>query len=163
MSSLTISAQQVAEHVGREVGVSDWIEISQAMIDRFADTTLDRQFIHVDPARAAATSLGGTIAHGFLLVSLLSSMSYDALPQIEGAEMGLNYGMNRIRFLAPVKAGKRVRGRFVLGAAESRGVDRLLQTYDVSIEIEGEAKPALVAQWLTLTVLRDAALPESMP
>lgn len=147
-----VSASALADQVGREVGASDWIEISQAMIDLFADATMDHQFIHVDADRAADTPLGGTVAHGFLTLSLLSRMANDALPSLEGKAMGLNYGLNRVRFVSPVKACKRVRGRFVLASVEERGSDRLLQTYDVTIEIDGESKPALVAQWLTLAV-----------
>jgi acyl dehydratase len=150
----TISAAEVAGQVGREAGVSDWIEISQAMIDIFADVTMDRQLIHVAPEYAEATSFGSTIAHGFLTLSLLSRMSYDALPQVDGTELSLNYGMNRLRFLSPVRTGKRVRGRFVLEAVERKENDRLLQTYDVTVEIDGESKPALIVQWLTLTLLR---------
>jgi acyl dehydratase len=153
MGPVPIPSEAVIQRVGSEVGVSRWVEITQSMIDGFADTTMDRQFIHVDADRAAATPFGGAIAHGFLLLALLSAMSYDAVPRIEGAEIALNYGMNRVRFLAPVRAGRRVRGRFVLAAAEPRGEGRLLLTWDAAIEIEGEDKPALVAQWLTLTVL----------
>jgi acyl dehydratase len=148
-----VSAIELAQHVGREVGVSDWIEVNQPMIDRFADATMDHQFIHVDVERVAGTPLGGTIAHGFLTLSLLSRMADDALPRLDGIEMALNYGLNRVRFVSPVRAGKRVRGRFVLAAVEARDSNRLLRTYDVTIEIDGESKPALVAQWLTLAVL----------
>lgn len=154
MTQPTITARDIANYVGREVGVSGWIEISQAMIDLFADATMDHQFIHVDAERAAQTPFGGTIAHGFLPLSLLSRMSYDALPRIEGAEIGVNYGMNRMRFVSPVRAGRRVRGCFVLAAVDWKAEDRLLQTFDVTVEIDGEEKPALVAQWLTLTMLR---------
>jgi acyl dehydratase len=150
----TIAATSLAGRVGQEVGVSEWIEITQSMVDQFANATLDHQYIHVDPKRATETPFGGTVAHGFLLLSLLSRMSYDALPQFENTEMGLNYGMNRLRFLSPVRTGSRVRSRFVLRGSEPKGDDRLLQTYDVTVEVEGTAKPALVAQWLTLTVLR---------
>jgi acyl dehydratase len=157
MVAETIAVASLAERVGQEIGVSGWIEITQSMIDQFADATLDHQYIHVDPERAAETPFGGSIAHGFLLLSLLSRMSYDALPPFENTEMGLNYGTNRLRFLSPVRAGSRVRGRFVLRDSEHRGEDRLLQTYDVTVEIDGAAKPALVAQWLTLTILRSGA------
>lgn len=138
--------------VGEEIGVSDWIEISQAMIDHFADATMDRQFIHVDPERAQQTPFGGTIAHGFLLLSLLSRMSFEALPTIEGAAMTLNYGLNRVRFLTPVRAGSWVRGHFVLRGVDGKAPGRMLQTFDVEVEIVGGSKPALVAQWLVLAV-----------
>jgi acyl dehydratase len=147
------------DSVGREVGTSGWIAISQSMIDRFADATLDHQFIHVDPARAGTTPFGGTIAHGFLILSLLSHMSNEALPPIENAEMTLNYGTNRVRFLSPVVSGKQVRGRFVLRNAEWRGEGRILLTHDVTVEIDGEPKPALVAEWLTLAIIRPAKTP----
>jgi acyl dehydratase len=156
MAARVIAAAQLPERVGQEIGVSDWIEVSQSLIDLFADATMDHQFIHVDPERAKETPFGGTIAHGFLSLSLLSRMSYDALPQIENTEMGVNYGMNRLRFLSPVKAGERVRGRFVLRDVAKKADDQLLLTYDVTVEIDGERKPALVAEWLALTILRSA-------
>ena len=149
----TIAPAQLTDRVGQEVGVSDWIEVSQPMIDQFADATLDHQYIHVDPERARSSPFGGTIAHGFLSLSLLSRMSFDALPQIENTEMGVNYGMNRLRFLAPVKSGERVRGRFVLREVAEKSPGQLLLTHDVTVEIEGSSKPALVAEWLTMTML----------
>lgn len=157
MAAQTIAAAQLAERVGQEVRLSDWIEISQSLIDRFADATMDRQFIHVDPERARQTPFGGTVAHGFLLLSLMTRMSYDALPEIDNTDMGVNYGMNRVRFISPVKAGGRVRGRFVLNGMTKRAEDQLLLTCAVTVEIDGEAEPALVAEWLTLTILRSPA------
>ncbi len=106
--------------VGTEVGVSDWILVDQARIDAFAECTGDHQFIHVDPVRAAATPFGSTIAHGYLTLSLIPMMTYASVPGIAGAKMGVNYGMNKLRFMAPVKAGKRVRGRFTLVGVEPR-------------------------------------------
>ena len=156
MAARTIAAAELSERVGQEIGVSDWIEVSQSRIDLFADATMDHQFIHVDPERARETPFGGTIAHGFLSLSLLSRMSYDALPLIEHTEMSMNYGMNRLRFLSPVKAGERVRGRFVLRDVAKKGDGQLLLTYEVTVEIDGGQKPALVAEWLVLTVLRPA-------
>lgn len=153
----TIAPAALAGRVGQEIGVSGWIEVSQPMIDQFADATLDHQYIHVDPERARSGPFGGTIAHGFLSLSLLSRMSFDALPQIENTEMGVNYGMNRLRFLAPVKSGERVRGRFVLREVAEKAPGQLLLTHDVTVEIEGASKPALVAEWLTMTVLRAPA------
>lgn len=152
-----ISAEQLQERIGQEVGISGWIEIDQSMINLFADATMDHQFIHVDPERARVGPFGGTIAHGFLSLSLLSHMNYEALPPLEGVEMGVNYGMNRLRFLAPVRAGQRVRGRFVLRDVARKAANQLLTTYDVTVEIEGSEKPALVAEWLTLTVLAEPA------
>lgn len=156
MAGTAIPAAALSGRIGTEIGVSDWITVSQAMIDLFADATLDHQFIHVDPERARLTPFGGTIAHGFLSLSLLSRMSYDALPQIEGAQMGLNYGINRLRFLAPVRSGQRVRSRFTLGDVIEKSPGQLLLTHNVEVEIEGGEKPALAAEWLTLVVLAPA-------
>ncbi len=149
-----MSVEALQQRVGQEIGVSLWHAVDQAMIDRFADVTSDRQFIHVDPARAAADApFGGTIAHGFLTLSLLSAMGQQALPVIEGRRMGINYGFDRVRFLSPVRAGARVRGRFTLVAVKHRPPQEVALHYRVTVEIEGEAKPALSAEWLTLTVL----------
>ncbi|WP_099865461.1 MaoC family dehydratase [Pararhizobium haloflavum] len=138
--------------VGQEVGLSDWITVDQSMIDAFANATNDHQFIHVDPRRAAAeTPFGGTIAHGFLTLSLLSSMNYACLPTIAEQTFGINYGFDKIRFMAPVRSGARVRGRFRLKAARFRGHDMVMTTYDVTVEIENERKAALTAEWLTIS------------
>lgn len=146
-----ISLGEVMSLVGHEIGVSEWITVSQDTIDGFADATDDHQFIHTDPERAAAeTPFGGTIAHGFLSLSLLSAMNYNGLPKVREQTMGINYGFDKVRFLAPVKAGARVRGRFVLEEARFRGGGMLMVTYDVSVEIENERKPALTAKWLTI-------------
>ena len=139
--------------IGREVGVSRWFEVTQARIDAFADCTEDRQFIHVDPDRAKATPFGGTIAHGFLTLSLASAMSYDAVAPLEGVAMGVNYGFDKLRFLAPVPAGSRVRGRFRLLSAEDKGGGRWLLKHELTVEIEGGDKPALIAEWLGMQVL----------
>jgi acyl dehydratase len=136
---------------GTEVGVSSWHLVDQKRIDAFADVTADHQFIHVDPERARReTPFGGTVAHGFLTVSLLSVFSYEALPRIAGAVRGVNYGFNRLRFVTPVRAGSRLRGRFTLVEARPRGADALESRTSVSVEIEGETKPALVADWIGL-------------
>src|SRR5210317_1379736 len=110
----TISVADLQAKVGTQVGVSRWFDITQAQIDAFADITEDWQYIHIDPDRAAQTPFGGTIAHGFLTVSMLSAMFYDALPEIQGSEMGVNYGFDKLRFLAPVRAGARIRCVFKL-------------------------------------------------
>ncbi len=151
-TQITTSLADYLARVGQEVGVSDWIEIDQHRIDAFADTTLDDQYIHVDTERAASGPFGVTIAHGFLTLSLLSRMSFDALPQIENTRMAVNYGTNSLRFLAPVKSGQRVRGRFLLRELSRKADDRLLITHDVTVEIENEPKPALAAQWLTMAM-----------
>ena len=139
--------------IGKEVGVSRWIHVDQARIDAFADTTEDRQYIHVDPERARETPLGGTIAHGFLTLSLASAMNFDAVEPLDGLSMGVNYGFDRLRFIAPVPAGSNLRGRFRLLAAEDKGDGRWLLRYEITVEIEGSDKPALVAEWLGLQVL----------
>ncbi|KIZ33013.1 MULTISPECIES: MaoC family dehydratase [Rhodopseudomonas] len=137
--------------VGSEVGVSEWHLVDQKRIDEFAEATEDRQFIHIDPARAKAeTPFGSTVAHGFLTVSLLSVFSYEAMPKLSGATMGVNYGFDKLRFISPVKAGARIRGRFTLTEATMRKPGELLSRTSVSVEIEGESKPALVADWLGL-------------
>jgi acyl dehydratase len=140
--------------VGTELGVSGWHVVSQDMIDRFADVTSDHQFIHVDPVRAAETPFGGTVAHGFLTLSLLSRLGQEAIPPIEGRVMGINYGFDKVRFPSPVKAGARIRGRFVLGAITPRSPGELLLRYQATVEIEGEAKPAVSAEWLAVAVMR---------
>jgi len=144
------SLEEIRGHIGKEVGVSSWLTIDQARIDAFADATEDHQFIHVDPAAAAAAGFGGTIAHGFLSLSLLSRMAADAMLIPDGAKMALNYGFDRIRFLAPVKSGKRVRGRFTLDSIEEKAPGQILMRHNVTVEIEGEDKPALSAIWLGL-------------
>lgn len=136
--------------VGQPIGVSDWIEVPQDRIGAFADATDDHQFIHVDPAAAASAGFGGTIAHGFLTLSLLSRMAADAMLIPDTTRMAVNYGLDRVRFLAPVKAGKRVRGHFTLESADEKAPGQLLLKHQVTVEIEGEEKPALTAQWLGL-------------
>ena len=144
--------------VGQEVGLSRWITVDQARIDAFARITEDEQFIHVDPERARATPFGGTIAHGFLTLSLASAMSYDAVAPLDGVVMGVNYGFDKLRFLAPVPAGSRVRGRFRLLSAENKGtqdgVTRWLLKHELTVEIEGGDKPALIAEWLGMQMVK---------
>lgn len=135
---------------GKELGASEWILVDQGRIDRFAETTEDHQFIHIDPERAKATPFGTTIAHGYLTLSLLSKMAYDVMPGIEGSKMGVNYGLNAVRFLAPVKSGSRVRGHFTMKDVTERSAGVVQSTVEVKVEIEGEAKPALAAEWVTL-------------
>ena len=137
--------------VGMLLGVSDWILIEQGMIDQFADVTRDWQFIHVDPIRAKETPFGGTIAHGLLTLSLVSAMSFTAVPAIAGAQVGINYGFNSIRFLSPVLAGGRVRGSFTLKQFVERQPRQWQSMLDVRVDIENVSKPALIAEWLTLT------------
>jgi acyl dehydratase len=137
--------------VGKEVGVSSWHLVDQVRINVYADVIEDHQFIHVDPERAKReTTFGSTVAHGFLTMSLMSIMSYEVMPVIEGTTMGVNYGFDKLRFISPVKAGKRVRGRFVLAEAKLRKPTELLSRTSVTVEIEGEDKPAIVADWIGL-------------
>ncbi len=146
----TISTAEMQKRIGTET-LSDWVEVTQGMIDKFADATGDHQFIHVDPARAAQTPFGGTIAHGFLTLSLmplLSSKIPDA-PKIEGAKMGVNYGGNSVRFLTPVRSGSKVRGRFKLLSFDEKRPGQWQQTNSFAVEIEGQDKPALIAEWIS--------------
>jgi acyl dehydratase len=146
---VTLDAYQ--KMVGNEVGVSSWHLVDQVRIDVFADAIEDHQFIHVDPERAKReTSFGTTIAHGFLTMSLLSIMSYEVMPAIAGTTMGVNYGFDKLRFISPVRSGSRVRGRFTLAEARLRKPNELLSRTNVSVEIEGEEKPALIADWIGL-------------
>ena len=145
-----VSLEEAKQAVGTEIGVSPWRNVSQEMIDKFADATDDHQFIHVDPERAAETPFGGTIAHGFLSLSLLSAMAYEAIPPIQGVTIGVNYGFDRVRFASPVRSGARIRGRFKLAEVTTRPSGWIHLNYDATIEIEGSKKPALTARWLTL-------------
>jgi acyl dehydratase len=145
--------EQIRKSIGDEIGVSSWIAVDQARIDQFADATEDRQFIHVDPAAAAQTPFGGTIAHGFLSLSLLSRMGVEAMLMPDGLRMAINYGLDRVRFLAPVRSGSRVRGRFILDSVEEKAAGQLLMRHNVTVEIEGEDKPALSALWLALMIV----------
>lgn len=145
-----LSKNDYRDQIGQELGVSDWITVSQSRIDAFAECTGDHQFIHVDPDKARTTPFGTTIAHGYLTLSLLSAMAYDAMPGIEGTKMGVNYGLNKVRFMAPVKSGKRIRGRFKLTDVTERQPGVLQSTVEVTVEIDGEDKPALIAEWVTL-------------
>jgi acyl dehydratase len=144
------SLDEIRAKIGEEIGVSSWLSVDQGRIDAFADATEDRQFIHTDPAAAAQTPFDGTIAHGFLTLSLLSRMGAEAMLIPDGVKMAVNYGLDRVRFLAPVRSGKRVRGRFTLDSVEEKAPGQVLMRHTVTVEIEGEDKPALTAQWLGL-------------
>ena len=147
-----IPAAELARMIGRDF-VSRWLTVDQARIDAFAKITEDEQFIHVDPERAAETAFSGAIAHGFLTLSLLSAMAYSALPRIEGAVHGVNYGFDRVRFVRPVPSGSRVRGHFTLRSVTPRSAREWQLSYDVRVEIEGAQKPALAATWITMHVM----------
>jgi acyl dehydratase len=151
---LSVSFDDLKSRIGQEIGVSSWKVIDQDRIDRFAAVTEDLQFIHVDPQRALAeTPFGGTIAHGFLTLSLLSAMGREALPTLRNRTMGINYGLDRVRFLSPVPVEARVRGRFTLSDMSMRSATQAMLRYRVTVEIEGAEKPALAADWITLAVL----------
>jgi acyl dehydratase len=146
-----VSLEAYRNLVGHEIGVSSWHLVDQKRIDAYADVIEDHQFIHVDPVRAKAeTSFGTTIAHGFLTMSLMSIMSYEVMPVISGTTMGVNYGFEKLRFISPVRSGSRVRGRFTLAEAKLRKPKELQSLTHVSVEIEGEEKPALVVDWIGL-------------
>ncbi|QNN65585.1 MaoC family dehydratase [Sphingomonas rhizophila] len=140
----------IRARIGQSIGASDWIEVTQDRITAFADATEDHQFIHVDPAAAAQTPFGGTIAHGFLSLSLLSRMAADVMQVPDTTKMAVNYGLDRVRFIAPVRAGKRVRGHFTLDSVDDKAPGQILLRHTVTVEIEGEPKPALTAEWLGL-------------
>ena len=140
----------IRSRVGEEIGVSGWLTIDQKRIDEFAEATEDRQFIHVDPEAAARTPFGGTIGHGFLSLSMLSRMAAEAMLVPDSIKMAVNYGLDRVRFIAPVKSRKRIRGRFRLDSVEEKAPGQLLMRHTVTVEIEGEEKPAMTAEWLGL-------------
>ena len=144
------SLADIHARIGSETGVSGWLTIDQARIDAFAEATEDRQFIHTDPAAAAQGPFGGTIAHGFLTLSLLSRMAAEAMLLPDTLKMAVNYGFDRVRFLAPVRSGSRIRGRFRLDSAQEKAPGQSLLRHSVTVEIEGEDKPALTADWLGL-------------
>ena len=148
MGSQTIA--EFAATVGSETGVSRWFDVPQVRISGFAELTEDHQAIHVDPVYAAATPFGGTIAHGFLVLSLLSAMLADIMAPLSDRAMAFNYGFEKIRFVSPVRAGSRIRGRVVLSGSSARPNGDQLHRFAVTVEIDGEPKPAMIAEWLVL-------------
>ncbi len=145
-----VTKEELLAKVGQHIGTSEWLLIDQPMVNMFADATGDHQFIHLDEEKAKMTPFGQTIAHGFLSLSLLPKLSAEAdLPRLDGVKMGVNYGGNKTRFLAPVKVGKRVRGHFKMLALEEKRPGQWQQEMEYSLEIEGEDKPALIAEWIT--------------
>lgn len=145
-----ISVEEYASRTGSEVGISDWQVVTQSQIEIFAALTGDHQFIHVDPVKAAETAFGGTIAHGMLLLSLVPPLAQASLPQIVGKRVGINYGFDRTRFVTPVRSETRVRLRIILASLIEKSPGNFLAAYDVTLEIEGGARPALTAHWLTM-------------
>jgi acyl dehydratase len=151
MTELTL--QEYSKEVGRQLEKRGWSTSIKAASTNFADITEDWQFIHVDPAAAAKTSFGGTVAHGFLTLSLLAAMAYDGLPKIVGRKMAVNYGFDRVRFISRVRCGARVRARFVLRDVTHRAEKEVMVRTEVTIEIDGSEKPALTAEWLGISHL----------
>jgi len=151
----TITIQEFQAMAGTWEATSPWIDITQERINQFADATIDHQFIHVDEERAKAeTPFGGTIAHGFLSLSLLSKFISDVIPSIKSKDMVINYGFEKIRFLNPVPSGSRLRAHIKLTDCHERKPGEYLCRYDVSVEIENIEKAALVAEWLGLTLIK---------
>jgi acyl dehydratase len=148
-----ITRAELERKVGERLGASDWLLIDQERVNQFADVTLDHQFVHVDPERARATPFGGTIAHGFLTLSLLVALCLDFIPEIENRTLLVNYGFDKVRFVAPVRVGKRIRAVGTLAEATERKPGQVILKLDVTVEIENEDKPALVAEWLSLHVI----------
>ncbi len=153
MSEKSTSVTDLLEQVGSEIGVSEWFTVTQARIDAFADATLDHQFIHVDPARAATESpFGVTIAHGFLTLSLLPHLGSGVMLLPEGTKVEINYGTDKVRFLAPVPVDSRIRARVTLGDVTERRPGQYLIKRMITVEIKGSDRPALVAETLTLAI-----------
>ncbi len=145
----TMTREELFELVGQDLGVSDWFQIDQDRINQFADVTEDHQFIHVDPIRAADSPFNGTIVHGMLTLSMIVHLCDNFVPSVEGVRMVINYGFDRVRFAAPVKVDGRIRTAAKLIEAKKRS-GQILVKVKVTIEIENESKPALVAEWLTM-------------
>jgi len=149
-----IDADQLSEYIGKEVGLTDWLEINQDRINIFAEATDDFQYIHIDESRATETPFGTTIAHGFLTLSLLSKLSsMGGGIKLKSAVMGINYGLDKVRFISPVKVNSKIRARFELVNAEEKKPKHYLLKHNVTVEIDGEEKPALIAEWLGMTVV----------
>ena len=145
-----MTPQEMKELVGKPLGTSEWVLVDQEMINKFADATGDHQFIHIDEEKAKLTPFGGTIAHGFLTLSLFPMlMAKSDCPRPAGVKMGVNYGGNKVRFLAPVRSGKRVRAHFKLLELDEKRPGQWQQTLEFTVEIEGEEKPALIAEWIS--------------
>jgi acyl dehydratase len=153
MSIKTVSPDDFEALVGTKLGVSDWITLDQERVNQFADCTEDHQFIHINEEAAAKTPFGGTIAHGFLTLSMLVKLCESVSVHPEGMVMGVNYGMNKVRFLAPVRAGKRVRAHVELASVDRKDEKRFLTQQNITVEIEGEETPALYAEWLGMSIV----------
>ncbi len=152
MAITIVSEEELLGAAGRQFGPGPWLEVGQQRINEFADCTEDHQFIHVDLERAAATPFGGTIAHGLLTLSLLPKLVAELGVALEHLAMGVNYGFDKVRFLAPVRSGKRVRAQVEILSVDRKDAKRYLIKQSVKVEIEGEETPALIAEWLTMLV-----------
>ena len=148
-----VTLESLGQRTGALLGTSAWFLVDQARVNAFADVTLDHQYLHVDPERAKATPFGGTIAHGLLTLSLIVHLCLDFVPKLEGTKLLLNYGFDKVRFVSPVRVGSRIRATGRLGGVSERAPGQVLVKIDVVVEIEGQEKPALVAEWLSLHVL----------
>lgn len=149
----TVTREQLERMKGERLGVSEWFLVDQERVNRFADVTLDHQFIHVDLTRAKETPFGGTIAHGFLTLSLLVPLCLEFIPVLANRTLVVNYGFDKVRFVAPVRVGKRIRAVSTLTEVSERKPGQVIMKIDVTVEIESEDKPALVAEWLSLHVV----------
>ena len=146
-----MSPQDLAAKVGEHIGTSNWVEMSQEKVNMFADATGDHQFIHINEEAAKMTPFGGTIAHGFMTLSMIPALTADSdVPRLDGIKMAVNYGGNKTRFIAPVRTGKRIRGHWKLTEMVEKRPGQWQQTCEITIEIEGEDKPALICEWMTL-------------
>lgn len=145
------SISEMKKFLGSEVGLSDWVVINQERINKFAKLTEDEQFIHIDPERASKeTPFGGTVAHGFLTLSMLVKLAESALPKIKDVKFTINYGFDKIRFIYPVAANSNLRARFILKEVEERSLTQIMTKWDVSVEIKNVERPAIVATWVNL-------------
>ncbi len=148
-----ISRDEIQNYLGQELEPTEWFEVSQERVNQFADVTLDHQFIHTDEEKAKQTPFGGTIAHGFLTLSMLSHFSGQYGLVIDGTQMGINYGFEKVRFLAPVRVGKRIRARAKVLSIEETKPNQFRLSTEVTVDIEGEDKPALIAEWLAVQIV----------
>jgi len=149
-----IKKEDIEENIGYQSEPSPWFEVKQEQINQFADCTLDQQFIHVNPEMAKATPFGTTIAHGFLTLSMLTHLGTSFSTMIEGTYMGMNYGFDKVRFINPVKVGTKIRGAGkILDIVEKKPGQFMIKT-EVAVEIEGEKKPALIAEWITMAFVK---------
>lgn len=150
-----VTKDELKDYIGQETGVSDWYKIDQERINQFADVTEDHQFIHIDPEAAAKTPFGTTIAHGFLTLSMLTRLSAGTSLGVKGTVMGINYGCDKVRFMSPVKVDSEIRARVVLKEVTEKPGNRLLIKNEITIEIKGEDRPALIAEWLSMIVVSE--------